>query len=83
MYLDGLPSSSARSELLALTGSMFIPTAIHVALDNQSVVDYASHLVDLLQSSVEFNSTDQFHKKPNGDLWQIFYDMLKHKGPHS
>eukprot|EP00973_Karenia_brevis_P039664 5476164-Karenia_brevis.AAC.1 len=83
LYLDGLPSSSARAELLALIGSLFTPSPLHVALDNQSVVDYASYLIDILRNSVEFDCAVQFHKKPNGDLWQIFFDTLKHKGPHA
>eukprot|EP00973_Karenia_brevis_P064902 9014037-Karenia_brevis.AAC.1 len=38
-YLTGLPSSSTRTELLGLLGSLYIPQGVHVALDNQAVVN--------------------------------------------
>eukprot|EP00973_Karenia_brevis_P072183 10027895-Karenia_brevis.AAC.1 len=62
LYLDGLPSSSARAELLALLGSTFIPAPVHVALDNQSVVGFASYLVQAMRESTEF-CFNQFHNK--------------------
>eukprot|EP00973_Karenia_brevis_P045738 6334342-Karenia_brevis.AAC.1 len=39
-YLDGLPSSSSRAELLGLIMGCYTPGPAHIALDNLSVVRY-------------------------------------------
>ena len=83
-YLGGYRSSSTRIELVGVILSIMSDLPVFLACDSQSVVNraqlYANHL--------RTNATDQPPGKPflllkNGDLWSIFYNILKARGPHT
>eukprot|EP00973_Karenia_brevis_P063751 8862704-Karenia_brevis.AAC.1 len=56
----------------------------HIALDNASVVKKGSNI----RTWVNTHGTCPYNGQPyalqnNGDLWQIFHDILLARGPHS
>eukprot|EP00973_Karenia_brevis_P035530 4898582-Karenia_brevis.AAC.1 len=67
-YLDGLPSSSTRAELLGLIICLYYPGPVHTALDNSAVVTFANFLIKFLSSDSVNTSCPSFAHKNNGDL---------------
>eukprot|EP00973_Karenia_brevis_P020893 2871148-Karenia_brevis.AAC.1 len=82
-YLDGLPSSSTRAELLGLILSLYYPGPVHTALDNSAVVTFANSLIKMLSSDSFHSCCPSFANKSNGDLWSIFWKALVNKGVKS
>eukprot|EP00973_Karenia_brevis_P000674 96310-Karenia_brevis.AAC.1 len=82
-YLDGLPSSSTRAELLGLIISLYSPGPVHTALDNASVVSFAQILLHQLNHHPYVSSCPSFAPKNNGDLRKIFYRAVTTRGPRS
>ena len=83
-YLGGYRSSSTRIELVGVILAIMSSLPVHLACDSQSVVRrahfYAEHL--------RHNDTSDLPGKPfllfkNGDLWFIFHNILRARGPHS
>eukprot|EP00973_Karenia_brevis_P049929 6932497-Karenia_brevis.AAC.1 len=80
-YLDGIPSSSTRAELVGLIIALYSPGPVHVAIDNAAVVSFAQFLIHHLCTHDYPIVDPTFSHKINGDLWSIFYSALLSKGP--
>eukprot|EP00973_Karenia_brevis_P010322 1398340-Karenia_brevis.AAC.1 len=62
LYLGGLPSSSTRAELVGLLGAVLIPGAIHIALDNQAVVNISNDIISSIASQTAHRMQNGYHK---------------------
>ena len=83
-YLGGYRSSSTRIELVGVILSILSDLPVYLACDSQSVVRRAQFYAEHLRT----NNTVVPPGKPfllfkNGDLWSIFYNTLRARGPHT
>ena len=83
-HLCGYTASFARVELLGAILALFSDLPLHLAIDNESVVRRAAKYILCLQNHPD----EQIPGVPlglptNGDLWKIFCDVLRARGPHS
>ena len=83
-YLGGYRSSSSRIELVGVILSIMSNLPVHFACDNLSVLRRAQYYTDHLRQ----HDTQEPPGKPspllkNGNLWAIFYNSLRARGPHS
>ena len=78
-----LVMSSTRSELMAVVFAIHIPQAMHIMLDNLNVVRKASWIINWVSKSQRPIPERFISLSKNGDLWAIFYRVLKSRGSHS
>ena len=74
--------SSARAEAMGLLATLVAPRAIHVGIDNASVVRRAQTLLAMRRSG------QKRHVKPwglqdDGDVWQAVESVVLSKGAHA
>eukprot|EP00973_Karenia_brevis_P090814 12404411-Karenia_brevis.AAC.1 len=70
--LMGASTSSARPELLAVILAMLAPRAIHLGVDNLSVVQNANKLLNRMLNPQPL-PVPNFCIMKDGDLWKIFW----------
>jgi ribonuclease HI len=76
--IPGVFSSSTRAELAGVIAALAKPGALHLALDNKSVVDGLNTLI--LEGK---RSKKPWSLQSDGDLWAIAEGALSARGAHS
>eukprot|EP00973_Karenia_brevis_P007575 1026279-Karenia_brevis.AAC.1 len=80
--LRGPSTSSTRPELLALILATLAPRAIHMGIDNLTVVRKANKFLSRLMGPTSVHPPN-FAIIGDGDLWRLFWNIAAAKGPSS
>ena len=79
--LPGYGSSSTRAEIGAGILAIAAEGATHIGSDSQAFVSRATAIAKMVKNGKE--PRRPWSTQKNGDLWQVFHNTLKMKGPDS